>query len=111
MPPLIARIAPRRLTDELVTKPAKTKVKPKARIIGHAVGAGISIISVELPVRANVSVLTLFSISASNHVNDGEDHDPNCVHEVPIKRQDVDALGVLLLYRTEDGESHYGAQR
>jgi hypothetical protein len=111
MPPLIARIAPSRLTDGLVTKPAKTKVKPKARMIGHAVGAGISIIFVRLSVRANVSLFTLFSISASNQVNDGEDHNPNRVHEVPIKRQDVDALGMFLLYRTQDGESHYGGQR
>ncbi len=111
MPPLIARIAPSRLTDELVTSPAKTKVKPKARMIGHAIGAGISIIFVMLSVRANVSLFTLFSISASNQVNNGEDHDPNCVHEVPIKRQDVNAFGMFLLYRTEDGKSHYSAQR
>jgi len=111
MPPLIARTAPRRLTDEVVTKPAKTKVKPKARMIGHAVGAGISMISLTLSVRPDVSVFTLFSISASNHVNDSEDHDPNCVHEVPIKRQDLDALGMFLLYRSEDCESHYCAQR
>jgi hypothetical protein len=31
------------LSDALVTNPAKTKVKPKARTIGHTVGAGISI--------------------------------------------------------------------
>jgi hypothetical protein len=31
------------LTDALVTNPAKTNVKPKARTIGHAVGAGSSI--------------------------------------------------------------------
>lgn len=111
MLPLIARIAPSRLTDELVTKPVKTNVKPKARMIGHAVGAGISIIFVGLPVRANVSLFTLLSISASNHVNNGEDHDPNRVHEVPIKRQHVDALGVFLLDRPEDCESHYAAQR
>ena len=111
MPPLIARIAPRILTGELVTIPAKTKVKPKARMMGQAVGAGISMIFLWLSGPANVSRFALFSISAPNHVDHSEDHDPNCVHEVPIKREDVDALGMFLLYRTEDGESHYGAQR
>jgi hypothetical protein len=80
-------------------------------MIGHAVGAGISIIFVRLAVRANVSLFILFSISAPNQVNNREDHDPNCVHEVPIERKDINALGMFLLYRTEDGESHYGAQR
>jgi hypothetical protein len=46
MHPLTAKIAPRKLTDQLVTKPAKTKARPKAKVIGHAVGAGISIVSV-----------------------------------------------------------------
>jgi hypothetical protein len=32
------------LTDALVTNPAKTNVKPKARTIGQAVGAGSSIV-------------------------------------------------------------------
>ncbi len=62
MTPLTARIAPRRLTDELVTMPAKTRVKPKARMIGHAVGAGISIVSVRMSVCASVCLLILFSI-------------------------------------------------
>ena len=62
MLPLTAKIAPRKLTDQLVTKPAKTKVSPKARMIGHAVGAGISIVSVGLSARASVFVLILFSI-------------------------------------------------
>jgi hypothetical protein len=37
------KIAPRILTDALVTNPAKINVKPKARTIGHAVGAGSAI--------------------------------------------------------------------
>jgi hypothetical protein len=43
MQPATVKIAPRMLTDALVTNPAKTNVKPKARTIGHAVGAGSSI--------------------------------------------------------------------
>ena len=42
MYPLTANIAPRTLTDAVVSKPAKTKVMPKARTIGQAVGAGSS---------------------------------------------------------------------
>jgi hypothetical protein len=38
--PAAANIAPRTLTETLVTKPAKSNVTPKARTIGHAVGAG-----------------------------------------------------------------------
>ena len=72
----------------LVTKPAKTKVRPKARMIGHAVGAGISIVSVRsVSSRVVCPMLILFSIQRPMHVNDGEDHNPNCVHEVPIERQ------------------------
>ncbi len=110
MHPLSARIAPRRLTDELVTKPAKTKVRPKARMIGQAVGAGISIVSVRSSAFARASMLVLFSISASNDINDGEDDNPNCVHEVPIERQHVDALGILLLHRSEDCKNHHSGQ-
>ena len=62
MHPLTAKIAPRKLTDQLVTKPAKTKARPKAKVIGHAVGAGISIVFVCPSGRASVSMLILFSI-------------------------------------------------
>jgi hypothetical protein len=34
------RIVPKRLTALVVTRPAKSNVMPKARTIGHAVGAG-----------------------------------------------------------------------
>jgi hypothetical protein len=64
MHPLTARIAPRKLTAELVTKPAKIKVKPKARMIGQAVGAGISIVAVRPSSRVSMSLLILFSFSA-----------------------------------------------
>jgi hypothetical protein len=45
MYPLTANIAPRMLTDAVVSIPANTKVMPNARTIGHAVGAGISTVS------------------------------------------------------------------
>jgi hypothetical protein len=42
--PVTVKNAPRMLTNALVTNPAKTNVRPKARIMGHAVGAGSSIV-------------------------------------------------------------------
>src|SRR5713226_9965951 len=42
--PASVKIAPRMLTEALVTNPAKTNAIPKARMIGHAVGAGSSIV-------------------------------------------------------------------
>ena len=45
MYPQTARIAPRTLTAAFVTMPAATSMTPKARTIGHAVGAGSSTVS------------------------------------------------------------------
>jgi hypothetical protein len=42
--PMTVRIAPRILTVALVTSPANNKATPKAATIGHAVGAGNSIL-------------------------------------------------------------------
>src|SRR6185369_14857605 len=42
--PAITRTAPRTLTDALVTSPAKSSVVPNASTIGHAVGAGSSMV-------------------------------------------------------------------
>src|ERR1700693_2529184 len=53
--PVSAKIAPRMLTEALVTNPANTNVKPNARTIGHAVGAGISTVRGDCPVRACIS--------------------------------------------------------
>src|ERR1700730_5313806 len=54
--PVSAKITPRMLTELLVTNPANTNVKPNARTIGHAVGAGISIERGDCPVRACISI-------------------------------------------------------
>src|SRR5713226_1602590 len=53
--PANVKIAPRMLTEALVTNPAKTNVRPKARMIGHVVGAGSSIEPVAVVVRADSS--------------------------------------------------------
>jgi hypothetical protein len=44
MQPATVKNAPRMLTDALVTSPAKTNVRPNAKMMGHAVGAGSSIV-------------------------------------------------------------------
>src|SRR5438093_4800907 len=81
--PAIESTAPRALIEMLVTKPAKSSVTPKARTIGHAVGAGIS------------SVVLSVAISAPDDVDDCEDDDPHYVDEVPIERQHVQAFAVF----------------
>jgi len=43
MLPATLRTRPRALTEALVRSPANINVQPKARTMGHAVGAGISI--------------------------------------------------------------------
>jgi hypothetical protein len=42
MHPLTAKIAPKMLTTAVVSIPANSNVIPKAKTIGHAVGAGSS---------------------------------------------------------------------
>src|ERR1700688_1203115 len=79
--PAKAKIAPRMLTDALVTNPAKTNVRPNAKMMGHAVGAGSSIVScTALPIFGDSSSLseTIFEClsSSSNHVHDSENHNP-----------------------------------
>ena len=66
------------LTATLVTRPANESVKPSAKIIGHAVGAGASI---------TLSVIFINShciISSTDHVHGQEYYYPDGVHEVPI---------------------------
>ena len=65
MYPQTARIAPSTLTAAFVTMPAATSMTPKARTIGHAVGAGSSTVSV---VRCCASACELMFQSAFLHV-------------------------------------------
>src|ERR1700757_4428693 len=80
MHPAKERRAPRKLTDMLVTRPANNKVHPKASTSGQAVGAGTSIsrgvprLSLTSSVISNVAI---FLLSASQHVNDRKNDDPN----------------------------------
>src|SRR5437899_8841482 len=76
--PASARAAPRTLTDMLVTSPAKSRVAPKARMKGQAVGAGTSIVWGVGKVSFNCSVVDIVAIStsAAENVNYGKDHNP-----------------------------------
>jgi hypothetical protein len=65
MCPQTARIAPSTLTAAFVTMPAATSMTPKARTIGHAVGAGRSTVS---GVRCCASACELMSQSAFSHL-------------------------------------------
>src|ERR1700730_16456755 len=85
--PAMATIAPRMLTASLVTNPANSNVVPNASAIGHAVGAGISIVPGLFSfVCVTKSTAILFPSSAPNNVYDDEDYYPNHIHEVPIHR-------------------------
>src|SRR5260370_2193959 len=98
--PASVKIARRMLTEALVTNTAKTNVRPKARVIGHAVGAGSSIVPcIALSVFSDGSgvseAIFQYLSSSSNHVHDRENDNPYHVDEVPGERQDVDALSVF----------------
>ncbi len=80
------------LTEALVTNPAKTNVRPKARTIGHAVGAGSSIVCGTCSRADGLSIsdpIFQFLLLSSNHVHDRKNHNPHGVHEMPVQRQDV----------------------
>src|ERR1700678_4731517 len=68
--------APRQLTDMLVTRPANSNATPKAKMNGHAVGAGTSIsrelrgASFDSSGADRVGIYT----SASENVNYSENH-------------------------------------
>src|SRR5271163_1595208 len=83
--PAMATTAPSMLSDSAVTNPANTSVIPKARASGHAVGAGISILS-------GICIAPLLN---SDNVNNSENDYPNCVHEVPVHCQDLHPLRVF----------------
>ena len=100
MYPQTVNIAPTMLTAEVVSIPANTSVMPKARTIGHAVGEGIS-----MPSKASCCVFIgtstlIFPLldSSPDDVNNGEDYHPHRVHKMPVQRQDIETICVLLLH-------------
>src|ERR1700685_1418399 len=106
--PQTVKIAPMMLTGALVTRPANSNATPKAATIGQAVGAGSSMLPGE-PARVSVrSVPIPPTLSlASNDVNDSENHNPHCIHEMPVNRQHVDTISVLLLNIPKQRERHH----
>src|SRR5262245_32135149 len=114
MYPLTASIAPTTLTAAFVTRPATTSITPKAKTIGDAVGAGSSTVSVRRCASACELMFRFASctgVLAPDDVYDREHHDPHRVHEMPIERQHVDAVGVLLPHAAEPRECHHGREQ
>ena len=48
--------------------------------------------------------------SPSNDVNHRENHNPHHIYEMPVERQYVDAIGMLLLNIPKQRERHYGGE-
>src|ERR1700733_556761 len=96
--PAMVNSAPSTLTEAAVTMPANTRVKPKAKTIGQAVGAGTSILSGAF----------IVSPLNSDHVNHQEDHDPNRIDEMPIQRENLQPFGVLSPEQPRKIEEHDG---
>src|SRR5262249_8321719 len=79
------KITPTTVTSAFVTRPAHASVIPNAAIIGHAVGAGTSM------VERRSGAIRL----ASHHVDRQEDDDPHRVDEMPVPGEHLGALGLL----------------
>src|ERR1700690_180382 len=97
MHPASTSEAPRTLTDKLVTSPAHRRVVPKAKMKGHAVGAGTSIGRGVRHVSFNCSVANsvAMSTSASENINYGKNHNPYGVDEMPVHREHFDVTRLL----------------
>src|SRR5258706_4315376 len=108
MAPAMATTAPSTLTASLVTNPANNSVIPKARTTGHGVDAGTSTVSgVPSALWFTNPKAMFFLYSAADNIYDGEDHHPHNIHEVPIDRQTLGALGVLLSYVPKKREKRH----
>src|SRR5580698_5195043 len=95
--PANIRIAPSTLTAALVTRPAMSSMNPKASVIGHAVGCGITI-PLRSAFEARCSLLIANESSASGYIDHKKNDDPNHINEMPVERQHVHAFVVLLLH-------------
>src|SRR5579864_8597012 len=108
--PASASAAPRTLTDVLVTSPANRRVAPKAKMKGHAVGAGTSIVRGVRHVSFNCSVANSVAIStsAAENVNYGKNHNPYGVDEMPVHREHFDVTGLLHPHTAAKAEHRNG---
>src|SRR6266498_396235 len=89
--PRNARISPTTLTTTCVTNPAHRSVSPKAVIIGHGVGAGVSIRFCDS--RDIIS-------STPDDVYDCENHHPHGIDEMPVPGDHLDVLGIASSHDT-----------
>src|SRR5215467_584732 len=112
--PARASTAPSKLTETLVTRPANNRVQPNARAKGQAVGAGTCIsravpwLSLNSSVISNVAIsLFLFVASASQHVNDSENDDPNRIHKMPVQGKHFYSRGVFFPDPAGQGEDRH----
>src|SRR5258708_15623209 len=110
--PASASAAPRTLTDMLVTSPANRRVAPKAKMKGHAVGAGTSIVRGGREPSFNCSVANSVDIStsATENVNYGKNHNPYGVDEMPVHREHFDMTRLLHSYTAAKSE-HCNGQK
>src|SRR5207302_314324 len=112
-------MAPKALTAGLVTRPAKSSATPKARAMGHAVGAGNSTLASALVLCGFTSCFKTISYPLagcsfdhrfslpSDDIHRGEHHHPDDVDKMPVERQHIDVLGVLLLHSAGQSQDHH----
>src|SRR5215831_10243717 len=106
--PETARIAPSVLTMPLVSRPAKSSATPKARTTGHAVGAGNSTLagvlvpfgftSGSIAKSLSLADCPQFRFSFPDDIHHGEYDHPHDVHKMPIERQHIDAMRLLVFH-------------
>src|SRR5580700_1545899 len=107
--PATNRVAPRMLTEALVTRPAMSSVTPNARMMGQAVGAGRWIVlrGASGACSRDLAGAMWFHLSlAPYEVNHGEHNYPDHIYEMPIERKNFGPLAVFRLHFAENRENH-----
>src|SRR6516225_2932550 len=109
-PTLPAKLSttPTRLSETLVSSPAKSSVRPKANTIGDTVGAGSSTELGSFAVSVRIS--SAMFRSSSDQVHHGENDNPNHVYKMPVQREHIHVLGVRLVYLARERQKHYQRQ-
>ena len=88
------------MTERLVTSPPMRRVTPKARVMGHAVGAGSLTVGGAALLTSDCESgedILLRAPLTTDDVDNGKDHDPHDVDKVPVHSKDIDISGVFLL--------------
>lgn len=112
MHPLTAKIAPKMLTAAVVTIPANTNATPRAKTIGHAVGDGSStVFGPSSCVFIGTSTFVVIYHSTPDDVNHREHHHPHRVYKMPIERQYIEAIGMLVPHVSPKQKSQNGREK